>query len=384
MKVQVHSSTNPILKLALDEIARQVRDPYDFVILAVSPIYPYEDVAESIPAVLEIEKERYFAFNAVDSFCNTEIVENGIVACFIKFERKGSIQTFIKGKITDYEFSELVSKTADYISNNLSLFHIIIADFVHGYFPLFLEKLSAELEKRKIPADRICGAINSTFTKNGRRDTGYLFSGHNFIEDGVAILSLKNVLSAVSISTGTFKRGPIYTITSGKDFKIYELDGKPAARLPKRLLQNLSERKLEYLWYTPLVIIDDRGNSHAVRTFKRFTDEYIEVWAPIKEGQRVKLAFVVPEDILKDTERTARKLKNAIKTADLCLDFSCTARQYTLGNRANEEIRTYGRVINAPLFGFFTNGEVASNVNSIRKNLEMHNQTSTAVVLREI
>ncbi|WP_041737280.1 FIST C-terminal domain-containing protein [Desulfurobacterium thermolithotrophum] len=220
--------------------------------------------------------------------------------------------------------------------------------------------------------------------EDGKRFPGYLFTDRKFIEEGFVILSFENVLAEVGISTGTFKRGPIYTITLGKGFKIYELDGRPAGYLPKTLLKNIDGERLEYLWYTPFIIIDDKGNHHAVRTFKGFTDEYIEVWAPIKEGQKVKLSFLIPEEILKDTEKTARRLKATIKTADLCLNFSCTARQYTLEDKAEEELIIYGSVVNAPLFGFFTHGEITLNPNSNKKKLEIHNQTSVGVALKEI
>lgn len=244
--------------------------------------------------------------------------------------------------------------------------------------------MSVELEKKNISPNKICGGITSSFMEDGKRFPGYLFTDRKFIEEGFVILSFENVLAEVGISTGTFKRGPIYTITLGKGFKIYELDGRPAGYLPKTLLKNIDGERLEYLWYTPFIIIDDKGNHHAVRTFKGFTDEYIEVWAPIKEGQKVKLSFLIPEEILKDTEKTARRLKATIKTADLCLNFSCTARQYTLEDKAEEELIIYGSVVNAPLFGFFTHGEITLNPNSNKKKLEIHNQTSVGVALKEI
>ena len=148
MKVQILSSKNPILRLALEEIASALRYPFDFVILAVSPKYPYRDVPIFISEILQVKEEFFLAFHAVDAFENTNLIENGIVACFITFERKGRIRNFTASNIKTCELKTLVDETASYISENNSLFHIIISDYSDGYFPLFLKFLSSELERR--------------------------------------------------------------------------------------------------------------------------------------------------------------------------------------------------------------------------------------------
>ncbi len=382
MKAQILSSKNPILRLALEEIANKLKYPFDFAILAVSPRYPYHDVPVFISEILQVKEESFLAFHAIDAFENTNLIGSGVVACFITFEREGRIKKFTASNIKPCKFKTLVSETANYISDNSSLFHIIISDYSNGYFPLFLKLLSSELERKKIPPDRICGAIASTSVKSGIRKPGYLFTDNKVIEDGFVILSFENIEGKISLSTGIFKRGPVYTITSGEDFKIYELDGKPASCLPKSILRGIGEDRKECLWYTPFAIINDKGDPVALRTFKDFNDEYIEVWAPISKGQKVKLSLVIPEEILRDTERVAKKLKSEVGIADLCFDFSCTARQYTLEDRAKEELEIYGSIIDAPLFGFFTHGEIAPNIEG--KRLELHNQTSVGIVLREI
>ena len=382
MKVQILSSKNPILRLALEEIASALRHPFDFVILAVSPRYPYYDVPVFISEILRVKEESFLAFHAIDAFENTNLIENGVVACFITFEREGRIKKFTASNIKTCEFKTLVDETASYISENSSLFHIIISDYSDGHFPLFLKFLSSELERRKIPSGNICGGITSTSVKSGIRKPGYLFTNNKVIEDGFAILSFENVKGKIGLSTGIFKRGPVYTVTSGENFKIYKLDGKPASCLPENLLRGIGEDQKEYLWYTPFAIINDEGDPIALRTFKDFNDKYIEVWAPISEGQKVKLSLVIPEEILKDTEKVAKKLRSEIGIADLCFNFSCTARQYTLEDRAKEELEIYGSIIDASLFGFFTHGEIAPNIEG--KRLELHNQTSVGIVLREI
>jgi hypothetical protein len=127
--------------------------------------------------------------------------------------------------------------------------------------------------------------------------------------------------------------------------------------------------------------MNDEGELLALRTFKDFTDRYVEVWAPIEKGQKVKLAIVIPDEILRDTEMVAQSVKEKIGFTELVLNFSCIARQYTLEDRAQEEVEIYGKKLNAPIFGFFTCGEIALGIHG--KKLKLHNQTSVVVALRE-
>jgi len=60
-------------------------------------------------------------------------------------------------------------------------------------------------------------------------------------------------------------------------------------------------------------------------------------------------------------------------------DFSCIARQYILKEKANDELEIFIEQINAPLFGFFTFGEIKN----IKKNVVLFNQTSLIAGVRE-
>ena len=65
---------------------------FDFAIFAVSPKYRDHYIMYTIEKVLKIPPEKYIAFHAVDSFENSKIVNDGISALFIKFERKAKIK----------------------------------------------------------------------------------------------------------------------------------------------------------------------------------------------------------------------------------------------------------------------------------------------------
>jgi small ligand-binding sensory domain FIST len=378
VKVKILSSTNPVLQLAFEEIAKRLDEKPDFALISISPLYPAQDVPYCIEKILGLERDKYLGFNAVDAFENTNIIATGVVACFLWFEGKGGVKLHyfpnIDKRLANKKF---LNEVISVFSNHSSDLNIIIADYTHGLFPLFFGKISASLDKENINTSNICGGIISTKEKF----PSYIFVAGKVLRNSFSIVSFENVKFEMGLSTGIFKRGPIYTITSGKGFFIYEFDNKPAGFLPKILLRGIEKGKKEYLWYTPLVIMNDEGELLALRTFKDFTDRYVEVWAPIEKGQKVKLAIVIPDEILRDTEMVAQSVKEKIGFTELVLNFSCIARQYTLEDRAQEEVEIYGKKLNAPIFGFFTCGEIALGIHG--KKLKLHNQTSVVVALRE-
>ncbi len=376
MWVKTYSSENPILQLAFEEIAEEINESPDFAFISISPRYPQEDVPHCIDRIFGFKN--YVAFNAIDAFKNDTVVENGVAMALFWFDGKASVETFTVENMFNRDYRELSKEVIDWLLKNENELNIFIADFVRGEFPIFFELLSDALEGKRVNRG-VCGGIIAT-TVGEEREPGFIFVNGEVIEDGFAIASFKEVDYAIALSTGIFKRGPIYEITSGSNFEIFELDGKPAGMLPRKILKGVPEDR-RLLWYTPLAILNDDGEILALRTFKDFSASHVEVWAPIRKGQKLKLAIVIPEDIIADVKTTAKRLKKSFPYVEAVLNFSCVARQYTLEELAVEEIRAYGRYMNAPVFGFFTHGEIAPP--PIDGKLRLHNQTSVVIAMKE-
>ncbi|SMP14983.1 FIST N domain-containing protein [Desulfurobacterium pacificum] len=377
MRTKVISSNNPVLQLALEEIEENLFQTPDFAMISVCPCYPYEDVPSCIESILGIEN--YVAFNAIDSFCNTKIMNKGVSGMFFFFERNASVEIFCCENLPSSNLEETIRETVSFLKEKSHNLNLIIGDYSSGVFPVFLCELGKQLKKENINAENICGGIVSTPIKNGRPESGYVFANGRVISEGFVIVSFSNLTFEIALSTGIFRRGPVYTVTSGSMFDIYELDGEPAHYLPERLLKNIENYKKEHLWYTPLAVLNEKEEITTVRTFKDFSPGKIEVWAPIEEGQKLKLAFVVPEEILKDTESSAKRVKAKLSCVEAIFNFSCVARQYTLEKKAELEPKIYAQILNAPLFGFFTHGEIAPSEGT----LKLHNQTSVLVAMKE-
>ena len=62
--------------------------------------------------------------------------------------------------------------------------------------------------------------------------------------------------------------------------------------------------------------------------------------------------------------------------------FSCIAREYILANKQKEEVKIYYKIFKAPLFGFFTYGEIGPD--KMHKKLKLYNETSLILAIKEL
>ena len=379
MDVYTASSRNPILRFAVRELKEKAPRGFDFALFALSPDYPFQDVPATIKK--EFGSIEYVGFSSSSAFENIRLVNDGIVGCFFKFSSPKTKVSFYRAEEINEENRDSILKgLLKFLKERRSQLNIVVADFANGHFPLLIEELG-EIKKREKLEFSLVGGVAATKIVKGRRERGYLFHNGNFIRNGFVVISFSNVDYHIQVSSGVFKKGPVYTVTKSEPFRIYELNGRKAGYLPKKLLKDIefSEENQYLLWYTPFGIVSEENEIEALRVIKGFSDDYIELWGPIKKGDRLKLSLVLSTEVLKDIEKTARDVKNSFGMADFCFNFSCIAREKVLEQFEDKEIEIYGRMLNAPLFGFFTHGEVAPGGNKLR----IHNLTSVVVAVRE-
>ena len=373
MIARIYNSQNSILKFALEDIYKQFYndffiDSYDFIIFAVDSSYSYKDIHHSIQKV--IKTNRYIAFNATDIFCNADTTK-GVVALFIKFEKQGKINTYYQEGFRD------IDKCFNYLSEHKDDLHIMIST-ASEEVPLYLEKLNEKLKDEKI---FIIGGVSSGDLQKDELIT-YQYIDNKIIKDGFVIVSFKNIEFKNGISLGYKPIGPHYNVNVAKDNKVYVTEYTDASLIAQNLLKNL-DNNIQNLWYSPIVILDeDDGIVDVVRTFKSFKEGYyVEFFGPIKAGSNIKLSFATEKMLLESDEEEANKIKNSIQDIELGFNFSCIARQYALGERQNEETKLYAEIFNAPIFGFFTFGEIG--LNKSFDILKFYNQTSLICGLKE-
>ncbi|NPA11081.1 MAG: hypothetical protein GXO62_02440 [Epsilonproteobacteria bacterium] len=353
MKVRVYSATGAILIQTLEKIYKQFRDDsfldeYDFIIFSVSDSYDERDVNYSIKKVFNTNN--YIAFDAIKAFCNDQIVQ-GVVALFIKFEKNA--------KVT-------VHKTKDFHN-----FKAKKDDLLITYMPNQEGKCHCQaLEKsHKV----LLGGIAS-----GR---GRLYCNDEILKDENLVLQFENLEHQFGIALGYKPVGPTYQVQISHETKVYVIDYEDASVIAERLLKN-TDHNIQNLWYSPVLITSKRGYTDVARTFKNIKpNSYVEFFGKIEVGDTIKLSFATEDMLLKEDEKTAKEVKDKITHPELVFNFSCVAREYVLGEKQGDEPFIYSKIFNAPLFGFFTYGEIGPSYN-LRSSI-LYNQTSVIVALKE-
>ena len=349
---RIYASKNETLFLALEEIFLQFKDDYflndfDFIIFAVSPFFNHNDINQTIKKIFKTKN--YLAFNALNAFANKEI-NNCVTALFIKFENKGKINIKTNQNLQNLDKNKL---------------HMIFMPFREG-------ECSCEvIENTNIP---LIGGICSG-------DEAYVYFDSAIEKENPVILEFENIEYEFGISLGYKPIGPIYKINLVKENRVYVIDYEDASILAKKLLKN-TNGDIKNLWYSPILVISDKtGYVDVVRTFKDIKENhYVELFGKIEANSNVKLSFATNTMLLKEDKKTAENIKEKIQP-EVVFNFSCVAREFILGEKKEEESKIYSKILNAPVFGFFTYGEIGPDYEF--KTSKLYNQSSLVVAVKE-
>ena len=371
------SSNKEAFLYCLEDIKEQIErkcQGFDFLIFSIHPAYQINDINTIIKKVFKTDN--FIAFNSIDSFVDNKILEKGIGAYVIKFEKEGKINKFY---IEDYNKKNAI-KTVQYLNENKDKFHLIFAAHKDIEISNFLENISKELNY--FPVDNIAGGVASGYEVDNELRT-MLFLENKIIKEGLIILSFENVKGKVGVSLGFKPYGITYQITKAKDNKLYLVDdGKSFPYIAKKILSNIKNPDIKYLWYVPIYVLNEKDSYvSAIRTIKKITQDYVEFFANLKEGHYFKLSFATFEDLLDSDKKVANNLVKELKNPELGFNFSCVARQYVLEDHQEDEINAYTKIFNTHLFGFFTFGEIGPDIKY--KKLMFYNETSISVIMKE-
>jgi hypothetical protein len=374
MYVKVLNSKKETFLFAVEELKEKLKEDFDFYIFAISPNFNYS-INKSIQKIFKTDN--YIAFHAIDEFCNNEIVNNGVVVLAIKFENNGKISKFIVDDTTD----KSALKISNYLNNNQDKVHLIFANHSNGKINSFIEKISKNINY--FPINNIAGGVASGIEIKPNKWILNLFTENKILNEGLIILSFENIKAEIGVSLGFKPYGITYKITKAENNKIYEVDdGKNFAYIVNKLFENIENPDIKYLWYTPIYILNAEDSYiSSTRTIKNITDEYVEFFANVEQGKFFKISFATYKELLKEDEKIAKKMIKNIDSPDLCINFSCVARQYVLEDKQTEENKIYTKIFNTHLFGFFTFGEIGPDIK--RKKLVFYNETSLPVIMKE-
>ena len=354
----------------VEDLKRQVDDyfdDYDFLIFAIHPKYSPHNVISNIKKIFKTNN--FIAFNTVNMFVDDMIESEGVGLFVIKFQKKGKIN-LLAFKGCD---EQIITEISNYLNNNQDKLHLMIS--AKEGTCSFIEKISNKLTYH---VNNIAGGVIK-----GSRDHNFIFIDDVYFSQGAAIISFSNVDWQIGISSGFTPYGIMYKITKAKDKKIYLVDeGKNFSYIFQKLLEGIENPDIKYTWYTPIYVLNkEYGHIASVRTVKAITDKYVEFFAPVHEGEYFKLSFATKDDLLEENKKVAKRMWENIKEVEAIFNFSCLARQYVLEDKQQEEIEIYTNIFDAHLFGFFTAGEIAPDIQY--KRLLFYNETSIPVIIKE-
>ena len=350
---RIYYSSNETLFLALEEIFLKFKDDYfldefDFIIFAISSNFNKEDINPTIKRMFKTNN--YLAFNALNAFANKKI-NNGVTALFIKFEKNAKINIKTNQNLQNLDKNKL---------------HMIFMPFREG-------KCACEtIKNTNIP---LIGGVCSG-------DEAYIYFNDTIEKENPVILEFENVEYEFGISLGYRPIGPTYKVNLAKENRVYVVDFEDTSILAKKLLKN-TNGDIKNLWYSPLLVISDKnGMVDVVRTFKDIKDNlYVEFFGQIQPNSKIKLSFATNNMLLEEDEKTAKKIKEKLTNPEVVFNFSCVAREYILGSKKEEESKIYSKILNAPVFGFFTYGEIGPD--NEFKTSKLYNQSSLVVAMKE-
>jgi hypothetical protein len=213
------------------------------------------------------------------------------------------------------------------------------------------------------------------------------FCGTQVLRDSLPVLLLTgDVKVSWGIGSGWFPLGKPHWVTRSDGHIVHEIDGEPATEVFRHYW---GEVPLDSLGEYPLAVFPDGPDGPWVLRAALGSDPAtgsIRFAGEVVDGACVRLTEVLPEGILSGTSRSMEAAVAAYGsgTPSLALMFSCAARKWVLGSKAEQECDMLAKVLTervgapVPLAGFYCYGEVAPTRPGANA---LHNESCVSVLL---
>ena len=170
---------------------------------------------------------------------------------------------------------------------------------------------------------------------------------------------------------------------------LYELDGQPALELYKKYLGTHAANLPASALLFPLSFMSNDENIPLVRTVLSVdeTNGSMVFAGDIPEGRYVRLMKANFEKLIDGASGAAEMSKISLKNSDpdLAILISCVGRKLLMKQRIEEELEGVREIVgpSTVMTGFYSYGEI-SPVMPFEKHCELHNQTMTITVFKEM
>lgn len=216
------------------------------------------------------------------------------------------------------------------------------------------------------------------------------FFGGEVLRDSLPIMVIEgNVGVGFGIGTGWFPIGEPRRVTQVDGHIVHTIEGRPAIEVYRDHWGSVPDGK--GLGEYPLAVYPDGPDGtcylRAVLGSDAATGS-IQLAGECPKGSWIRMTEVLPEGILAGSEEAARSAAGAYSGSSpkLALVFSCAARKWVLGTKAEEELgllrEAFRRTgIEPALAGLYVFGEIAPT--SLGAPSDFHNETCVAVLIGE-
>ncbi len=217
----------------------------------------------------------------------------------------------------------------------------------------------------------------------------YIFTNNEESRKGTMVIAFDGGKVAVNgVASCEWKAiGTPKTITKSIENTVYAIDGESPLELTLRYAgitdppENLMELYGELNQSLQIQLQRDVGDPIMRVALINKDEGSFSFIGSMPEGAKIKFCLLPDLDILDESIRAVENLKDEMAEADAVLLFSCAGRLISFGPEIRREIEGIYKVWNAPMAGFFCQGEFGKARGG---ELEVHNLTSVCVAIKEI
>ncbi|MCS5491310.1 FIST signal transduction protein [Algoriphagus limi] len=218
----------------------------------------------------------------------------------------------------------------------------------------------------------------------------YIFTNKKDSPRAAMVIAIDNSKVEINgIATCEWKAiGTPKTITKSIENKVYGIDGEPPLELLLRYAgitnppENTTDLMVELNQSLQIQLQRDKGDPIMRVAIINREEGYFYFIGSMPEGSKIKFCLLPDLNILDDSIRAVQDLKkNKMTEADAVLLFACAGRLTAFGPEIKREVRGIQKIWNAPMAGFFCQGEFGKASGG---ELEVHNLTSICVAFKEI
>jgi len=315
--------------------------------------------------------------------CNDEIFNNNIVCTAVYFENTDI--KIVKEQIDNVESSYKIGENLINKLDPENLTHILVLS-----------------EGLNINGSELVKGMNSRVADNVSITGGLAGDQAEFSETVIIHNNpgIKNLVLAIGFygehiqigygSLGGWDSfGVDRLVTKAKANILYELDGQSALTLYKKYLGTHADNLPSSALLFPLSFMPGDSQTPIVRTILSIdeTNGSMTFAGDIPEGCYVRLMKANFEKLIDGAMGAAEMSKTGIRNVkpDLAILISCVGRKLVMKQRAEEELESVREILgeSVVMTGFYSYGEI-SPLNPVEKHCELHNQTMTITVFKEI